>query len=145
MARVTLDEFIEAFSAQLVATGHYEVRLNDPSVRDGLFRVYNFLESALQGNRAADDRDWRRSLVNIKNVFRPSSIGSFDRFEALMRAKQVFLTDHPNPYYQDIFIKMSEPAARKIVKKLDEPVSSLVCRSVQRYLESSTSKRLSAN
>jgi hypothetical protein len=134
MARITLDDFVEAFTAQLVAAGQYEVRLDDPRVRDGLFRVYSFLESALRSEEADTDRDWRRSLVNIKNVFQPSAIGSFDRFEALMRAKQVYLTDHPNPYYQDICIKISDAAARRIVGNLPGPVSQLVSGSVTHYL-----------
>lgn len=134
MARVTLDEFIEAFSAKLVTSGQHMVRLNDPEVRDGLFRVYQFLKDRLNSDNAEGDKDWRRSLVNIRNVFQPSAIGSFDRFEALMRAKQVYLTDHPNPYYQDILIRMPVIAAEQIVDELDERVSNLVSRSVSEYL-----------
>ncbi|MFC1458315.1 MULTISPECIES: hypothetical protein [Microvirga] len=134
MARVTLDDFIEAFSAQLVTKGQHMVRLNDPNVRDGLYRVYKFLARHLDQQGQAADKDWRRSLVNIRNVFQPSAIGSFDRFEALMRAKQVYLTDHPNPYYQDILIRMPTVSARQIIDDLDQPVSDLVSGSVKEYL-----------
>ncbi len=134
MTQVTLDNFIEAFSAQLVARGQHRVRLNDPKARDGLYRVYKFLEGSLEQRAGDTDRAWRRSLVTIRNLFQPSAIGSFDRFEALMRAKQVYLTDHPNPYYQDILIRMPAGAARQIINELDEPVSKLVTKSVDEYL-----------
>jgi hypothetical protein len=72
--------------------------------------------------------------VNIRNVFRPSPIGSFDRFETLLRAKQVYLTDHPNPYYQDIVIKLPAEMADRIVAGLDDATSDLARDSVDRYL-----------
>jgi hypothetical protein len=110
------------------------VRLSDPNVRDGLYRVYLFLEAFAESGDQKDDKEWRRSLVNIRNIFRPSAIGSFDRFETLLRAKQVYLTDHPNPYYQDIVIKLPAGTADRIVERLDEATSSLARDSVDRYL-----------
>src|ERR1700730_2201568 len=110
MARLSLDEFIDAFSAQLVKRGRNRVRLNDPSVRDGLFRVYKFLDQCIGSEQARADKEWRRSLVNLRNVFQPSAIGSFDRLESLLRTKQVYLTDHPNPFYQDVVIRMPATA-----------------------------------
>jgi hypothetical protein len=139
MAQITLDDFIEAFAAQLVAKGEHMVRLNDPRVRDGLDRVYRFFATVLEHEREVQpfDKEWRRSLVAIRNVFQPSSIGAFDRFEAVMRAKQVYLTDHPNPYYQDILIKLPQSAAREIIDELDAPAADLVAKSVDEYLASS--------
>jgi hypothetical protein len=134
MARITLDAFIEAFAAYLVKRGQNMVRLSDPNVRDGLYRVFLFLEGYAEADERRSDKDWRRSLVNIRNVFRPSPIGSFDRFEALLRAKQVYLTDHPNPYYQDIVIKLPAGTADRIVDGLDEVTSALARDSVDRYL-----------
>lgn len=134
MTRLTLDDFIDGFAAKLVGEGRNVLRLNDPTVREGLFRVYQLFRDLLE-KTSPDDREWRRSLINIKNVFQPSSIGSFDRFEALMRAKQVYLTDHPNPYYQDILIRIPSSTAKQIVAHLDAPASDLVSRSVEQYLE----------
>jgi hypothetical protein len=134
MARITLDDFIEAFAAYLVKRGQNMVRLSDPNVRDGLYRVFLFLERYAEADERRSDKDWRRSLVNIRNVFRPSPIGSFDRFEALLRAKQVYLTDHPNPYYQDILIKLPAGTADRIVDGLDDVTSALARDSVDRYL-----------
>ncbi len=131
MARITLDGFIEAFAAHLIKRGRNMVRLNDPDVRDGLYRVYLFLDG-FAGPDA--DKDLRRSIVNIRNVFRPSPIGSFDRFETVLRAKQVYLTDHPNPYYQDIVIKLPAEMADQIVDGLDDATSNLARSSVDRYL-----------
>jgi hypothetical protein len=133
MARITLDGFIEAFAAYLIKRGRNMVRLNDPDVRDGLYRVYLFLDG-FAGVDGAADKDLRRSIVNIRNVFRPSPIGSFDRFETLLRAKQVYLTDHPNPYYQDIVIKLPAEMADRIVAGLDDATSDLARDSVDRYL-----------
>jgi hypothetical protein len=134
MARISLDDFIDAFSAQLVKRGQHRVRLNDPSVRDGLFRIYKFLDECVGSEQARTDKAWRRSLINLRNVFQPSAIGSFDRLESLLRAKQVYLTDHPNPFYQDVLIRMPATAAEKIVDNLDEPSSRLVVNSVDKYL-----------
>jgi hypothetical protein len=134
MPRISLDEFIDAFSAQLVTRGQHRLRLNDPGVRDGLYRVYKFFEDCITGEQARTDKNWRRSLVTLRNAFQPSSIGSFDKFESLLRAKQVYLVDHPNPYYQDVLIKMPATAAQHIVDNLDEPISQLVKRSVEQYL-----------
>jgi hypothetical protein len=129
MARITLDGFIEAFAAYLIKRGRNMVRLNDPDVRDGLYRVYLFLDG-FAGVDGSEDKDLRRSIVNI----RPSPIGSFDRFETLLRAKQVYLTDHPNPYYQDIVIKLPAEMADRIVAGLDDATSDLARDSVDRYL-----------
>ena len=137
MGRITLDNFIEAFAAYLVKRGQNTVRLSDPNVRDGLYRVYLFLEKFAETDTRKDEKEWRRSLVNIRNVFRPSPIGSFDRLEALLRAKQVYLTDHPNPYYQDIIIKLPTGTANRIVDGLDAATSSLARDSVDQYLEAS--------
>jgi hypothetical protein len=137
MERITLDHFIEAFAAYLVKRGQNMVRMSDPSVRDGLFRVFLFLEDEAEKDTRKTDKAWRRSLVNIRNVFRPSPIGSFDRLEALLRAKQVYLTDHPNPYYQDIIIKLPAGTADRIVDRLDEDTSHLARNSVDRYLAAS--------
>lgn len=137
MARLTLDNFIEAFAARLVTRGQNMVRLNDPSVRDALYRVFRFLDERAKENEHDADKEWRRSLVAIRNVFRPSAIGSFDRFEALLRAKQVYLTDHPNPFYQDIVIELPNTTAEQIVDRLDVVTSDLVKKSVERYLSTS--------
>jgi hypothetical protein len=134
MARITLDNFIEAFAAYLVQRGQDMVRLSDPKVRDGLYRVFLFLEKHAESDDRKADKEWHRSLVNIRNVFRPSPIGSFDRFEALLRAKQVYLTDHPNPYYQDILIKLPAGTAERIVSDLDEDTSYLAKSSVEQYM-----------
>jgi len=134
MARITLDAFIEAFAAHLVKRGQNMVRLSDPNARDGLYRVFLYLDEFTDDEERGTDKDWRRSLVNIRNVFRPSPIGSFDRFEALLRAKQVYLTDHPNPYYQDIVIKLPIGTAERIVQGLDLVTSNLARDSVDRYL-----------
>ena len=134
MARITLDDFIEAFAAHLVKRGQNMVRLSDPNVRDGLYRVFLFLEKYAELDDRRADKDWRRSLVSIRNVFRPSPIGSFDRFETLLRAKQVYLTDHPNPYYQDIVIKLPVGTADRIVDDLDADTSYLAKSSVDQYL-----------
>lgn len=134
MARITLDDFIEAFAAHLVKRGQNMVRLSDPNVRDGLYRVFLFLEKYAESDDRRADKDWRRSLVSIRNVFRPSPIGSFDRFETLLRAKQVYLTDHPNPYYQDIVIKLPVGTADRIVDDLDADTSYLAKSSVDQYL-----------
>lgn len=135
MARLSLDDFIDAFSAQLVRRGQHRVRLNDPNVRDGLFRIYALLGEYINSDQARDDKDWRRSLVNVRNIFQPSPIGSFDRLEALLRAKQVYLTDHPNPFYQDVLIRMPATAAEQIMGRLEDPASHLILSSVDRYLE----------
>ena len=137
MARISLDDFIDAFSAQLVKRGQQRVRLNDPKVRDGLFRVYKFLNECISSEQARADRVWKRSLVNVRNVFQPSPIGSFDRLESLLRAKQLYLTDHPNPFYQDVQIRMPATAADQIVGSLEEPASHLITESVEKYLAAS--------
>ena len=93
-----------------------------------------FLEKYAELDDRRADKDWRRSLVSIRNVFRPSPIGSFDRFETLLRAKQVYLTDHPNPYYQDIVIKLPVGTADRIVDDLDADTSYLAKSSVDQYL-----------
>lgn len=134
MARITLDNFIEAFAANLVTRGQYLVRLNDPEVRDGLERVYAFIAESLKSPNGEEDKEWRRSLVAIRNLFQPSSIGAFDKFEALMRAKQVYLTDHPNPYYQDILIKLPQTAAKEILDDLAPSTARLVEDTVDRYM-----------
>lgn len=134
MARISLDDFIDAFSAQLVKQGQHRVRLNDPMVRDGLFRIYKFLDECVRSEQARTDKMWKRSLTNLRNVFQPSAIGSFDRLESLLRAKQVYLTDHPNPFYQDVLIRMPSAAAQQIINNLDENTSYLVANSVDKYL-----------
>jgi hypothetical protein len=134
MAHIILDDFIEAFAAHLVNHGQTMVRLRDPTVRDGLFRVFQFLEKSAESTGLSRDKDWHRSLVRIRNVFRPSPIGSFDRFETLLRAKQVYLTDHPNRYYQDIVIKLPKLTAEHIVERSDRNTSQLAKASVEHYL-----------
>lgn len=134
MARISLDSFIEGFAAQLVKKGQHLVRMNDPKVRDGLDRVYRFLVDYAERPSQVADKDWRRSIITIRNTFRPSPIGAFDRFETVMRAKQIYLTDHPNPFYQDIVIKLPRAAAVEIIEDLDGPSSDLVTTSVDKYL-----------
>lgn len=136
MATLTTDQFIEAFSAKLIEEGQRVLRLNDPQVRDSLFHVYELLNREIENTRkeAVDDQSWRRSLVNIRNVFQPSPIGSFDKFESLMRAKQAYLTEHPNPYYQDIVFRLPAAAATSIMRSLDAPIRDIVERTVDRYL-----------
>lgn len=132
MIKLTTDGFIEAFAAMLVQHGQRHVKLNDAHVRDQLYRVYEFLDTEVE--REGEGESWMRSLVNIRNLFRPSPIGSFDEFESLMREKQVYLTEHPNPYYKDIAIKIARPAAASIVDSLDAKVRDLVARAVDRYV-----------
>jgi hypothetical protein len=81
------------------------------------------------------DVDWKRSLINIRNLFQPSPIGAFDKFEAMMRSRQVYLTEHPNPYYQDIVFRLPAAAASSIIQSLEKPLRELIGRTVDRYLE----------
>ncbi len=134
MATLTTDQFIEAFSAKLIEEGQRVLRLNDPQVRDSLLHVYELLDHEIEVASKAADPSWRRSLVNIRNVFQPSPIGSFDKFESIMRAKQSYLTEHPNPYYQDIVFRLPAAAAVSIIQSLEGPVRDIVRRTVDRYL-----------
>lgn len=139
MPQLSLDDFIEAFSAKLVERGQRVLRLNDTEVRNGLQRIYRLLEdeAADVERKTSADVTWASSVSNIRNVFQPSPIGSFDELEALLRAKQVYLTDHPNPYYQAIVIKLPLAAAKRIIQGLDAPSFELVDKAVKTYLEPS--------
>jgi hypothetical protein len=135
MTTLTTDRFIEAFAAQLIEKGYLVLRLNDPKVRERLLGVYEFLDEEINAAHKDVDRDWGRSLINIRNLFQPSPIGSFDKFEAMMRSRQVYLTEHPNPYYQDIVFRLPAAAAASIIQSLETPLRNLVGRTVDRYLE----------
>jgi hypothetical protein len=135
MTTLTTDRFIEAFAAQLIEKGYLVLRLNDPKVRERLLGVYEFLDEEIDAAHKDADQDWERSLINIRNLFQPSPIGSFDKFEAMMRSRQVYLTEHPNPYYQDIVFRLPAAAAASIIRSLDKPLRDLVGRTVDRYFE----------
>lgn len=134
MAQVSLDDFIEAFAARLVMEGHPTIRLGDPGVRDGLFRVHRFLERCLARPDGVADKDWRRSLITLRAVFRPSAIGAFDRFAAVLRAKQVYLTACPGPGFQDIVVRMPVATARQVADGLDRAVAGPVAETVRAFL-----------
>ena len=136
MSYIPIDTFIEAFAAELITRGQRTIRLNDNATRDALLSVYELLEEliASERERTPPDTDYLRSLVNIRSVFRPSSIGSFDQFEALLRTKQDYLTEHPNPYYHDIVLRLSVPTATRIVEHLEKPTARLVRKAAQRYV-----------
>ena len=134
MTTLTTDRFIEAFAAQLIQKGHRVLRLNDPLVRDRLLSVYQFLDDETAEGKETD-YEWKRSLVNIRNLFQPSPKGSFDKFEAMMRSRQVYLTEHPNPYYQDIVFRLPDAAAASIIQSLDPPLRELIGRTVDQYLQ----------
>ena len=134
MSMLTTDRFIEAFAASFVKKGQRALRLNDPQVRNRLLQIFEFLNDEIsQSSEAQKDQDWRRSLVNIRNLFQPSPIGSFDKFESIIRSKQVYLTEHPNPYYQDIVFRLPAAAANSIIDSLDSAAKKLVARTVDRY------------
>jgi hypothetical protein len=135
MTTLTTDRFIEAFAAQLIEKGYLVLRLNDPKVRERLLGVYEFLDEEIDAAHKDADQDWEQSLINIRNLFQPSPIGSFDKFEAMMRSRQVYLTEHPNPYYQDIVFRLPAAAAASIIQSLDKPLRDLVGRTVDRYFE----------
>lgn len=137
MNSISLDDFIDAFSAKLVSRGENRLRLNDPTVRDALFRVYRFLDERVSSDEAKKDKPLKRSLVNLRNVFQPSAIGSFDRLESLLRAKQLYLTDHPNPFYNDVVIRIASNSAKEMADGFKGTTSDLVSQSVDRYLSAS--------
>jgi hypothetical protein len=135
MTTLTTDSFIEAFAAELIQRGHRVLRLNEPRVRDRLLSIYELLDQELDAPGDTSDVDWKRSLINIRNIFQPSPIGAFDKFEAMMRSRQVYLTEHPNPYYQDIVFRLPAAAASSILQSLGKPLQELIGRTVDRYLE----------
>lgn len=108
--------------------------LNDPHERERLFNAFDFLQSEYEKSSDREDQTWSRSIVNIRNTFSPSPIGAFDEFEALMRDRQGYLTEHPNPYYQGIVIRMHPDTAESIIQSLDSTVRDFVNRTVESYL-----------
>lgn len=135
MSYLSIDSFIEAFAAKLVQRGQRSVRLNEPRTRDNLLCVYELLEDEIKLERAKTpaDKSRLRSLVNIQNIFRPSPVGAFDNFESLLRSKQDSLTEHPNPYYHDIVLRLSPASAKAIAASLDSFTADLVDKAVERY------------
>lgn len=113
MTEVTTDDFLEALAAKLVSNGIRELRLNDQSARDSLTDVYSILNAELSNldEDADEDEDWVDSVIEFRNMFIPSPIGAFDELEASLRAKQAYLINHPNPYYDDLAFRMSNAAA----------------------------------
>ena len=120
MSYISTDQFIEAFAAKLVASGEHSIKLNRGDVRDRLFSVYQRLNNFIDTikSQAEADEDFLDSLINIRNIFKPSPIGAFDNLEAILRYKQDTLTEHPNPYYQDIVIKIPLEDAKSVLDRL---------------------------
>lgn len=123
-AMATTDQLIEAFSAQLVERGHNVIQLEENDVRTALFSIYEKLGDEILSN--AGDKSWKRTLVKFRNLFEPSQVGSFDDFETMMRSKQTYMTNHPNPYYQYISIQIPSPVASSILDRLDQKTKGLV-------------------
>jgi hypothetical protein len=129
---LSTDQLVEAFSAKLVERGRPVIHLNEDEVRLALHRVHALLQQEI--DKSSSDPEWRRSLVKFRNLFAPSSIGAFDDFETLMRSKQIYMTDHPNPYYQYIAIRIPTPIARVILNQLQPRAKQLVDRLAETFL-----------
>jgi hypothetical protein len=136
MTTLTTDGFIEAFAAQMIEKGQSVIRLNDPAVRERLLNIFEFLDEEVEVvAHKSNDQDWLRSLINIRNLFQPSPIGAFDKFEAIMRSRQSYLTEHPNPYYQDIVFRLPAAAAASVIQSLESPLRDLIGRTVEQFLK----------
>lgn len=129
---VSTDQLVEAFSAKLVERGRSVIQLDDEKARSALFRVYQQLQK--EAAIASEDKAWNRVVVATRNLFAPSSIGAFDDFESVMRAKQIYMTDHPNPYYTYISIKIPIEFARVIIGRLPKNAQQLVDRMAETFL-----------
>jgi hypothetical protein len=128
---LSTDQLVEAFSAKLVEQGRPVIHLNEDEVRLALHRVHDLLQHEID---KTSDAEWRRTLIKFRNLFAPSSIGAFDDFETLMRSKQIYMTDHPNPYYQYITIKIPGAIAKVILNKLQPQAKQLVERLADTFL-----------
>ena len=127
-------DFTRGFIAALVLKGASSLQPMNPVHRQGLYRVWDYLESEARKAEQSSDRGWFKSLVRIRNRVDPGQTGAFDQFQTDLRDLQLSLTESPNPSYEDIAFSLSRPFADSLLEQLGGERSDLVRAAVEVFL-----------
>jgi hypothetical protein len=128
MTYAITDDFLEVLNAKIVLNGKRDLRLNSENLRRSLREIYDELTGRINRAMASKtvDEDWTDFLIEVRSVFKPSPIGAFDEFENFLRAKQTYITNHPNPYYEIVAFPSAMAAADATLKNSDSDIFALV-------------------
>lgn len=122
------DDFLEVLNARIVLNGKRDLRLNSAKLRKSLREIYDELTDKINHAMASKpiNEDQADLLIEVRSIFRPSPIGAFDEFENFLRAKQTYITNHPNPYYEIVAFPSALAAAGATLEKSDSDIIALV-------------------
>lgn len=132
MPGVSLDDFMEAFTANLVLKGRRSLNLSGRDVA-GLHRVHLYLDDTVSEMPAASDAHLRRSIVGIRNGFRPGAIGAFDHLSAILTAKP-YLFSRRIGGHREFGIELPMGSAAKLIEFMDPQSAKLAEESAMRFL-----------
>lgn len=132
MPRVSLDDFIEAFTAHLVLKGRRTLHLSGRDVA-GLHRVHLYLDDTASEMTAASDASLRRSIVGIRNGFRPGAIGSFDHLNAILAAMPSLFSRRADGH-REFGIELPMGSAAKLIESMPPHSADLAEESAIRFL-----------
>lgn len=127
-------DFTKGFVAALVQAGAYSLQPMNPQHRQGLYRVWGFLDRQAREAQEANARERFKALIRLRNRIAPGHTGAFDQFQTDLRDLQLSLTESPNPSYEDISFSLSAPFAKSLLMELGEERSDLVRGAVEVFL-----------
>lgn len=143
MATLEARDFTRGFVAALVVAGEASLQPMNPAHRQGLYRVYRYIDKEANRANASGIREQFKALVRIRNRIAPGQTGAFDQFQTDLRDLQLSLTESPNPSYEDISFSLSQPFARSLLDQLGAANMSLVEAAVSCFLRDGSSDHVS--
>ena len=123
---IDLEAFTRGFVAALVERDRNSLQPKRPEHVHGFYRLQDFLREEAHRAGQAEDKEWFRQIVRLRNRIAPGPSGSFDQFETALRDLQLSSTESPNVWYEDIEFTLSKPFAEASLRQLDPRESELV-------------------
>jgi hypothetical protein len=135
---IDLHSFAKAWVAGLVSQSVDAIRPHDPRDRQGFAGVLEMLDKKVaslveQGAPA----DAILPLLQVANELRPSNTGSYEGFEAALRALQLTFTSSPNPWYDDIEFPVSQIQANSFMKQIPSAQRQLALEAAMAFITAS--------
>ncbi len=143
VASLEARDFTRGFVAALVMAGASSLQPMNPAHRQGLYRVFQYIDDQAKTAKSSGVREQFKALVRIRNRIAPGQTGAFDQFQTDLRDLQLSLTESPNPSYEDIAFSLSKPFARSLLDQLGTAKSHLIEAAVDCFLGNGSSDRVS--
>lgn len=137
--RPTLDAFIEAFLAGLVLRGKKLIWIRSPKApeeQERMYALYQYLHAQCEACRdASRNNDTWQLLIAVRNLLKPSPIGSFENFRHILMQKSVWLTSYDRGAGHYFKIDISLEYAEDIVQQTPKFVRDVSDACVAVYLK----------